>query len=218
MIVSHKFRFIFVKTRKTAGTSLEISLSGLCGDQDIFSPIIPAEPGHQPRNFRHPDGRFFFNHMTATQIASLLSAEQFNGYLKFCIERHPVDKCISFYAMLRHSPYHFDIFAQENNLTNVQRKNFSWEDYLAIGSFPLDHEQYSIGANLQVDRILKYESIHEELESTLEPLGVRWKGLTSRAKSGFRTDDIITPQDVTRGHRELIMQSFTASNRLTGYT
>lgn len=39
MILSHKHKFIFVKTEKTAGTSLEIALSKFCGPKDIITPI-----------------------------------------------------------------------------------------------------------------------------------------------------------------------------------
>ena len=43
MIISHKHKFIFVKTRKTAGTSLEIGLSEHCGAQDVITPISPKD-------------------------------------------------------------------------------------------------------------------------------------------------------------------------------
>ena len=36
-IVNHKYKFIFVKTRKVAGTSLEIALSKFCNKNDILS-------------------------------------------------------------------------------------------------------------------------------------------------------------------------------------
>ena len=39
MIVSHKHKFIFLKTQKTAGTSIEIALSKHCGPDDIITPI-----------------------------------------------------------------------------------------------------------------------------------------------------------------------------------
>ena len=39
MIVSHAKKFIFVKTRKTSGTSMEVSLSQVCGPDDIITPI-----------------------------------------------------------------------------------------------------------------------------------------------------------------------------------
>ena len=39
MIVSHARKFIFVKTRKTSVTSMEVSLSHVCGPEDIITPI-----------------------------------------------------------------------------------------------------------------------------------------------------------------------------------
>jgi hypothetical protein len=39
MIISHEHKFIFVKTRKTAGTSIEIALSKFCGPDDVICPI-----------------------------------------------------------------------------------------------------------------------------------------------------------------------------------
>ena len=59
MIVSHEHRFIFLKTRKTAGTSVEIALSGICGPDDIITPITPADEVLRadlrgPQNFASP--------------------------------------------------------------------------------------------------------------------------------------------------------------------
>ena len=65
MIVSHRHRFIFIKTRKTASTSIEIALSQFCGPEDIITPIHPDDeairrslgyPG--PQNFLMQPGRY----------------------------------------------------------------------------------------------------------------------------------------------------------------
>lgn len=40
MIISHKYKFIFVKTRKVAGTSLEIALSKHLGPEDVITPSL----------------------------------------------------------------------------------------------------------------------------------------------------------------------------------
>lgn len=39
MIASYKCNFIFIKTRKTAGTSVELALGEHCGPDDIITPI-----------------------------------------------------------------------------------------------------------------------------------------------------------------------------------
>ena len=43
MIVSHQHRFIFIKTKKTGSTSVEIALSRHCGEDDIIGPIIAED-------------------------------------------------------------------------------------------------------------------------------------------------------------------------------
>src|SRR5262245_11425347 len=60
MIVSHKHKFIFIKTKKTAGTAIEAALSELCGPEDVITPYREESEqdrkGLSPQNFRieHP--------------------------------------------------------------------------------------------------------------------------------------------------------------------
>ena len=60
MIASYKHGFIFFKTRKTAGSSIEFALGPHCGPQDIVAPIGPSEDrdrasltGVVPMNIAH---------------------------------------------------------------------------------------------------------------------------------------------------------------------
>ena len=51
MIISHKHNFIFIKTRKTAGSSVELYLENFCGPDDIISPAGGNDPC-KPRNYK----------------------------------------------------------------------------------------------------------------------------------------------------------------------
>ena len=53
MIVSHAHKFIFIKTKKTAGTSLEIALSKYCGAEDVLAPLVDHD---EKARFGHRGG------------------------------------------------------------------------------------------------------------------------------------------------------------------
>ncbi len=201
-IVSHKHGFIFCKTRKTAGTSLEVYLARRCGPTDIVTPIRPPNPAHEPRNHR---GKKFYGHMPLAEVRGLLG-DSFQRYFKFCVERHPVDKCISHYAMLSKSPEH--------------RKDSgprSWDDYVNRRKFPVDIDKYTAGdGEVLVDKIYRYE----ELDAMLAELSARFswpdEPLDVREKAGFR-DEAPAVEDVTERQRTIIFNAFEPSLRLTPY-
>ena len=47
MILSHSHRFIFIKSAKTAGTSLESALSNDCDGKDLVAPIGATGSSHE---------------------------------------------------------------------------------------------------------------------------------------------------------------------------
>ncbi len=51
MIISHKYKFIFVKTKKVAGTSLEIALSKYLGENDVAT-LVAEEAIREERGYR----------------------------------------------------------------------------------------------------------------------------------------------------------------------
>ena len=61
MLISQRYKFIFIKTMKTAGTSIEVALSKYLGADDVITPIfeedepLRAAPGYRgPQNYLVP--------------------------------------------------------------------------------------------------------------------------------------------------------------------
>jgi len=168
MIISHKHKFIFIKCRKTAGTSVEISLSKLCGLDDIITPIMEDDekirgdlgfPGaqnyHKPKSewsygerWRHfktgEKPQRFYHHISAKEITKFVSKEVWNSYFKFTVERNPFDKVASFYFWRK-----------------AQERYDSVSDFMLDGGiFQMEsYDLYSIGRLPAVDKIYKYEDL-----------------------------------------------------------
>ena len=169
MIISHKYKFIFIKTLKTAGTSIEVFLSQICGESDVVTPIWPPVEPHQPRNFEG-----FSNHNSALKVKTKVSLETWNGYFKFCVERNPWDKTLSHYHMLNE---------REGGTLSI-------EEYFKRGKFAINYNKYT-GADgeIMVDKVIKFESLRDELTSVFEMLGIPFDGtLGVNAKSEYRKD------------------------------
>lgn len=202
-IISFDPRFIFIKTRKTAGTSLEVHFAARCTASAIVTPIYPANPLHVPRNADR-----YYNHMPAREIRTA-RPEDFDAAYKIAFERHPVDKSLSFYAMLSHSPYHHDPYGPQ-----------SWHEFVERGEFPVDDGLYTDDdGTLLVDRLYRYEELDQSLRDISARTGLRYAALAVREKSGFRRDDIPRFTDVMAdiATRDRIMHAFATTLRHIAY-
>jgi hypothetical protein len=227
MIISHKYRFIFIKTAKTAGTSIEVFLSKQCGSSDIVTPIFPPVEGHQSRNYQgfinpipeileRPGKLFsalrqaitsrdkFYNHMPASEIRNRVPAQIWDSYFKFCVERNPWDKVLSHYHM--HA-------ARAGG-------SLSLDEYLARGRFPINHFRYTSdsGAKIVVDRVLHFESLSAELSEVFLQLNVPFDGtLGVKAKSEYRTDRRPYQLVFNDEQRRIVENAFAKEIELHGY-
>ena len=228
MIVSHQHKFIFVKTHKTAGSSLEMALGVLCGDADIISHMETNIDGDVPRNYhsrprlgalydrfklvrriipRHSPllGAYYYEHMPAWRIRELVGEDVWGSYFKFCFERNPWDKVVSYYLWKAHGQ---------------NRSMPSFRDYVLRKShrLPADAKLYcdADGASL-VDTIFEFRQLNEAIEQLNERLGIGLSKTLPREKTGIVPDrrhwrDYY--DDETRGK---VAELFSREIELLGY-
>ncbi len=216
MILSHKYKFIFIKTAKTAGTSIEVFLSKHCGATDVVTPIEPPVEGHEPRNYegfinpipeilQRPGKLFsalrhsitsrekFYRHMPASEVQKRVPVEVWTTYFKFCVERNPWDKVLS--------------------------RSLSLDEYLARGRFPINYFRYTDrSGKIIVDRILRYENLLTELGKIFSQLKIPFEGtLGVQAKSEYRTDRRPYQEIFNDQQRRIVEKAFAKEIELHGY-
>lgn len=168
-----------------------------------MTPVFPPEEGHRPRNYELSDGKVFYNHMPSQEVHQLLG-ESAQNYLFWCVERHPIDKCISHFAMIKNSPYH-----------NQGNEGLTWQEYVDKGTFPVDASKWHSNGKTWCHKIFDYCSISRTILAFLRnEFQITKFNLDSRAKSGFRRNGIPTISDVTPTQRKRIMNSFSESSQL----
>jgi hypothetical protein len=200
MIISHEHKFIFLKTRKTAGTSVELALSHVCGPDDIITPMSPNdEPfranGRGPQNWRvhgwwqskrplferywfradaHDYG--YYNHIPAKEARELLNDDKiWRSYFKFTFERNPWDRQVS--------AYHFRYRHTENPppfSSYMHRKRRAWIN---------NYEIYSIDGDPCVDFVGKFENLAADFRKALQEIGLPGDQGLPRAKANFRRSE-----------------------------
>ena len=177
MIISHKHHFIFIKTHKTAGTSIEHYLSQYCGPNDIITPfgkeILGKKfEGHNPRNYEG-----FYSHTSCKEIRLRIPQEVWENYFKFTFERNPWDKMVSRFWHQGKVNDKLKKLSFEEFCTNCKNKNFP---------FPSDFELYTIEGKVSVDFIGKYEHLLKDLCLVCDKLNIPFEPPLPKLKSEFR--------------------------------
>lgn len=210
--MSHQHRFIFLKTRKTAGTSLEIALSTVCGPDDVIAPIMDADErlrsqagGRGPQNHTAPPLRFEARpHLPARRVRRLVGKRAWERYFTFAVERNPWDAVVSLYFWHFHDPATRPAFEEFVALPRVANQ--------AVRNAAV----YRIDGEVAVDRVLRYEELDAELRAVWGRLGLPGEPALPRAKSGTRPAgsyrDLYTPAS-----RDRVGEVFADVVELLGY-
>ena len=186
MLISHSNKFIYIKTKKTAGSTIESVIvdNFFDHDQDICTGskidgtprvnIGAKKPGE-------PDG-----HKPWHMVKNYVTNEQWNSYFKFTVERNPWDKVVSEFYWKQSTDA--DLAMKEDDVDNFElfmTKMFG-SKYVA----PIDWPLYSNGSDIMVDQVVQFASLKQDLVTLFnDKLGLPLTEhmlQSTRKKSGFR--------------------------------
>lgn len=226
MIVNHRYRFIFLKTKKTAGTSIEIALSRYCDANDIVTKIGHRdEPKRQALGYQGPvnhlepfDGslraRFdrwlhgpklqFRNHMPASEARDKLPPEIWNSYFKFCFERNPWDRAISAYFWENRSRR--DVPDFEGYLRTLESQG-------NLSNWP----KYTIDGRIVVDKVFRYEELANSLDELVDHLGLPGTLELPDAKREYRRNRRPYQEFYSEPAREFVARACAREIEAFGY-
>jgi hypothetical protein len=181
-----------------AGTAIEAALSELCGPLDVITPYREESEadrkGRPPQNYRieHPlkpkrpllkrllgrPERYyhpsvgFYEHMGAATVRAYVGEEVWRSYFKFAFDRNPWDRQVSFY----HHRY-------RRNETPPPFAHFIKSDKRARIN---NYEIYSLGGEVAVDFVGRYERLDDDLRHALSQVGLKLDEPLPCAKTTFR--------------------------------
>ena len=198
MIVSHRHRFIFIKSRKTAGSSIQVALSQLCGEADFISGAGVN---------RNSLGRGKVNSNTpAAAVRKLVGEETWKSYFKFVFIRNPWDLTVSryFYDMQkgRHNIQDFNVWVRR-----VRRSTWTGDNL---------HSYSHIDDELVADFVGRYENLAADFEMLCGHLGIPVTSLGHEKKRHVKRAPYTDYYDETS--RKIVATKQQMAIRFFGYS
>ena len=166
MIISHEHKFIFIKTAKTGGSTIENILGQHLGPKDIASgsayidseDVRPTSKRNWPK-INYPDELGGYSHLPVSLIYDkFFDGQKPKDYFVFTIERNSYEKAVSHWWWHTHS----------KRLTKtMQPTNVAFRDHLVRhirepwNNHPSCWHRYNNNKNICVDHIYQYDQWEE---------------------------------------------------------
>lgn len=180
VMISHKHRFIFIKTKKTAGSSVEEYFEGILmgvpegGFSEVTLERVTEDSYVSSRTIYQGEAKGFLpSHASSGQILSALGPERFESYIKVSCVRNPWDQIVSFFWWkMSLYPYAHRIIIRLPMA--LIRKIFAY--WFIKSRKKID--ALSFTAQLEIDgvlpkmNIIRYETMSEDIKKICEDLGI----------------------------------------------
>ena len=190
MLISHQKKFIFTKTKKTAGTSVESLFEPYCMEPGTWkkvhkTPERVSEYGIVGYRGGAGDKAYWRNHLSAAIIRERIGERIWDEYFKFTVIRNPFDKLISGFHMLEARKANYSLGQKIKKSakkflgrghpidlvvgeTEVER----FRSWLCLGGSMDDRDTYMINDKVCLDYFIRFEDLANGVEHVFEHLGM----------------------------------------------
>lgn len=194
MLVSHRKKFIYTKTIKTGGTSVESYFEKYCmpegswefthgRDEYISESGIIGFRGTQDEKLeKKPE---WYNHMPASIIKTKLGDSIWNEYFKFCVIRNPYEKVLSAF-------FHFVVHRSKLEMETRQLIDH-FQKWVKNGNANInDSSAFLINKQVCIDYFIRYENLIEGVKHVCNVLNVEYiPDNFPQLKMGFKPSNIL---------------------------
>ena len=151
---------IFVHVPKTAGGAIEELLEPYKapGQKTLFNRLVAKLPLK-----RGIDRAYFPGHASALYLRRRIGHANWAAYTSFAVVRNPYDQAISAYEFERQNPRHH---------RHARSSQMSFLDYVKKRNLGHSAMLCDRAGQVIVDRIIKFETLHEELDAFFAELGI----------------------------------------------
>jgi len=233
MILSHRHKFIFIKTSKTAGTSIELALEPVCGPEDVCAGLHKHveqasgrenEYGYRARNYRglfapkwNPDQPL---RQLRRDLYDLQRRRKFYNHMSAFDVRTRAGRDVFkryFKFCFERNPWDKAVsqYFWEKGRPGVP-ENF--ETYVQSPRLRSRFDLYTIGGKLAVDFVGRYERLEADYREALTRAGMKDPPPLPRAKSSYRPQYGDYRELYTAVSRQNVADKFRREIEVFGYT
>ena len=215
MLVSHRKKFIYTKTIKTAGTSVESYFEKYCmavGDWEFAHQRDEYVSDAGIIGYRGADSRnsTWYNHMSASEIREKIGIQIWDSYFKFCVIRNPFDKLVSqFFFRLDKGLIVFE---------DVEDPILGFRQWISKGVPVLDRTLYVMNNEICVDYLIRYEDIETGIKFVCDKLQIQFEAEKIPVlKSGIRDRSIPLSRFYTAKIAQSVAKAYAFEIRKFGF-
>lgn len=214
MVISHKYKFLYLQTKKTASISISLALGQIADpNTDIIyyfnqwsdlqkSLGIQANAWKKVNKNKKSDIKYKVNAHAKWKKLFRFIRDNKQNYFKFTVERNPWDKVVSLYHYFLNSGFNKEKQNKVKNLgfnryikkTNLWKTCYNWPFYTNNDKIVLDY-------------ICKYENLMQDLQYVESRIGVPFVHLVEnkanakfRKKKNYRDFYIDETKEIIRNH------------------